>query len=117
MTEVIEEAEQESRRCGRCDVELERVDHRDPPSQILNGLQIYAEGYYGGFWDTLSFMGEGPVDISLCHDCCIWLCDEIPVFAMEADGGHGFNPEDPVSPQERCCDYAFDWNTVPKGDG
>ena len=79
--------------CDRCD------------RQVSNGLHVFTSGYYGGFWDTMSFMGEGPVGVTLCHDCSVWLCNEIPAFAKEAKGGHGFDSNE----QDRCCEYAFDY--------
>ena len=79
-------------KCDRCGVptrsEFEGEGHPEWSTQFEGGLHIYASGYYGGFWDTLSFAGEGPVDVHLCHDCSAWLCREIPKLAAEAEGGH-----------------------------
>jgi len=96
--------------CDRCEGQVKRVfsdlELEGTDRQILNGLHIYALGYYGGFWDTLSYAGESGVDVTLCHDCCIWLCSEIPAFAKEAKGGHGFDSD---RGDKRCCEYAGDW--------
>ena len=117
MNKVIDKDKVSTRICGRCYCDLEKVDASSPESQIFNGLQIHAEGYYGGFWDTLPFMGERPADVSLCHDCCVWLCKEIPAFKIEAKDGHIFDPDDEVNPQERCCDYAYDWSQPDPNEG
>ena len=78
--------------CDRCGVPTRSVfegeTKADYSSQLDGGLHITASGYYGGFWDTLSFMGEEPVSFHLCHDCSAWLCSEIPKMAEEAKGGH-----------------------------
>jgi hypothetical protein len=96
--------------CDRCEGQVERVfsetELKGADRQIDNGLHVWAQGYYGGFWDSMPFMGEGPTEVTLCHDCCVWLCNEIPAFAESAKGGHGFNG----NTQERCCDYAGDWD-------
>ena len=54
----------------------------------------------------MPFMGEGPTEFTLCHDCCVWLANEIPALAKEAKGGHGFCG----NTEERCCEYASDWD-------
>ena len=60
----------------------------DYNSQLDGGLRLTARGYYGGFWDTMAFMGEEAVAFVLCHDCSAWLTAEIPKMAEEAKGGH-----------------------------
>ena len=94
--------------CDRCEGQVERVfsesELKGTDRQIDNGLHIWAQGYYGGFWDTMPFMGEEPTEVTLCHDCCVWLCNEIPALAKSAKGGHGFNS----NREDRCCDYAGD---------
>ena len=92
--------------CDRCEQQTTRVFPGMSETQIDNGLHVYASGYYGGFWDTMSFMGEEGIHIHLCHDCSEWLCKEIPAFGKEAKGGHGF----PGNTEERCCEFAGDWD-------
>ena len=96
--------------CDRCEGQIGRVfpesELEGTNRQVDNGLHVWAQGYYGGFWDTMPFMGEGPTEFTLCHDCCVWLSNEIPALAKEAKGGHGFGS----NTQERCCEYAFDWD-------
>jgi|TARA_Y100000310_G_C20594316_1_gene769698 hypothetical protein len=100
--------------CDRCGVPTRSVFEGETfqdefNSQLDGGLHIQAFGYYGGFWDTLSFMGEGPISFHLCHDCCVWLTTEIPAMAEEATGGHFSSnvQKDGVrhtgSPDEVCC--------------
>ena len=78
--------------CDRCGVPTRSVfegeTKDDYSTQLDGGLHIQAFGYYGGFWDTLSFMGEGPISFHLCHDCSAWLTTEIPAMAAQAKGGH-----------------------------
>ena len=102
--------------CDRCGVptksvfEGESVED-DFNSQLDGGLRLTASGYYAGFWDTLSFMGEEPVTFHLCHDCSAWLTREIPKMAAEAEGGHfSSNVQDEGvrhrgSPDEICCEW------------
>ena len=96
--------------CDRCECQVERVfsesELKGADRQIANGLHIWVQGYYGGFWDAMPFIGEGPTELTLCHDCCVRLCNEIPALAKSAKGGHGFSG----NTQERCCDYAGDWD-------
>ena len=96
--------------CDRCEGQVDRVfsesELKGTDRQIHNGLHIWAQGYYGGFWDTMSFAGDKPVEFTLCHDCCVWLANEIPAIAKEAKGGHGFRGKT----QERCCEFAGDWD-------
>ena len=99
--------------CDRCGVPTRSVfegeTKDDYSTQLDGGLHIQAFGYYGGFWDTLAFMGEGPVSFHLCHDCSAWLTTEIPAMAEEATGGHFSSnvQKDGVrhtgSPDEACC--------------
>ena len=79
--------------CDRCGVPTRSVFEGETSqdefnSQLDGGLHLTASGYYGGFWDTLSFMGEEGVTFHLCHDCSAWLCSQIPKMAEEAKGGH-----------------------------
>ena len=79
--------------CDRCGVPTRSVFEGenvadDYNTQLDGGLHLYARGYYGGFWDTMAFMGEEGVTFHLCHDCSAWLCREIPKMAAEAKGGH-----------------------------
>jgi len=79
--------------CDRCGVPTRSVFEGenvadDYNTQLDGGLHLYARGYYGGFWDTMAFMGEEGVTFHLCHDCSAWLCSEIPKMAEEAKGGH-----------------------------
>ena len=79
--------------CDRCGVPTRSVfegetTNGDYSTQLDGGLHLTARGYYGGFWDTLMFMGEEPVTFHLCHDCSAWLTTEIPAMAEEATGGH-----------------------------
>lgn len=79
--------------CDRCGVPTRSVfegeaSHDEFTLQLDGGLHLTARGYYGGFWDTLSFVGEEAVAFRLCHDCSAWLCSEIPKMAKEAEGGH-----------------------------
>ena len=79
--------------CDRCGVPTRSVfegetTNGDFSTQLDGGLHLTASGYYGGFWDTLSFMGEEPVSFHLCHDCSAWLTTEIPAMAAQAKGGH-----------------------------
>jgi hypothetical protein len=92
--------------CDRCEKQTTRVFPGMSETQIDNGLHVYASGYYGGFWDTMSFAGKEGIHIHLCHDCSEWLCKEIPAFGKEAKGGHGFGS----STRERCCEFAGDWD-------
>ena len=97
--------------CDRCDkpspgvFDGEGVEE-EFNTQVDNGLHVYARGYYGGFWDTMAFMGEEGITFTLCHDCSAWLCREIPKMAAEAKGGHGFSGDR----EERCCEFAGDWD-------
>ncbi len=80
--------------CDRCGVPTRSVFEGenvadDYNTQLDGGLHLYARGYYGGFWDTMSFMGEEGVTFHLCHDCSAWLCREIPKMAAEAKRLHG----------------------------
>jgi hypothetical protein len=54
----------------------------------------------------MTFAGDKPAEFTLCHDCCVWLANEIPAIAKEAKGGHGFHS----NTQERCCEFAGDWD-------
>ena len=102
--------------CDRCGVptrsvfEGESVED-DFNSQLDGGLHLDARGYYGGFWDTMAFMGEEGVTFHLCHDCSAWLCSEIPKMAEEAKGGHfSSNVQDEGVrhtgvPGEVCCGW------------
>ena len=79
--------------CDRCGVPTRSVFEGesvqdDYNSQLDGGLRLTARGYYGGFWDTMAFMGEEAVAVVLCHDCSAWLTAEIPKMAEEAKGGH-----------------------------
>ena len=94
--------------CDRCDKSAPGVFdgegvEQEFNTQVDNGLHVYVRGYYGGFWDTMAFMGEEGITFTLCHDCSAWLCREIPKMAAEAKGGHGFSGE-------RCCEFASDWD-------
>ena len=44
--------------CDRCEKQTTRVFPGMSETQIDNGLHVYASGYYGGFWDTMSFAGK-----------------------------------------------------------
>ena len=78
--------------CDRCGIGTRSVfedeTEDDYGKQFSGGLSMSARGYYGGFWDTMAFMGEGAVTFTLCHDCSAWLCSQIPKMAEEAKGGH-----------------------------
>ena len=95
-------------KCDRCGTpspgvfDGEAVDEQFN-TQVESGLHLYATGYYGGFWDTMAFMGEEGVSFTLCHDCSAWLCQEIPKMAAEAAGGHGFLG---TKWEEPCCKFA-----------
>ena len=98
--------------CDRCNKPAPGVFdgegvEKDFNTQVDFGLHLYATGYYGGFWDTMAFMGEEGVSFTLCHDCSAWLCREIPKMATEAKGGHGFSS----NTEDRCCEFAGDWDT------
>jgi hypothetical protein len=79
------------------------------------GLHAYVRGYDGGFFDTMPFAGEEPVDVHLCHDCSAWLCREIPRLAKEARGGHPIDtnpvrlPDGRLAEEDlgRCCEFAW----------
>lgn len=105
--------------CDRCSVPTRSVfegenvqdDYRQ---QLDGGLHLAVRGYYCGFWDTMSFMGEDSIEFRLCHDCSAWLCAEIPKMAEEAKGGHfSSNVQDEGARHsqgedvitERCCDW------------
>jgi len=80
-------------KCDRCGVptrsEFEPLGvSNEWQRQFEGGLHAYVRGYDGGFWDTMSFMGDEPTWVALCHDCSAWLCREIPKLAAEAEGGH-----------------------------
>jgi len=104
--------------CDRCGVPTRSVFEGESAedefnSQLDGGLRIQASGYYGGFWDTLAFMGEAPLTLFLCHDCSVWLTREIPKMAAEAKGGHfSSNMQDAGvlhgpgrDLPERCCEF------------
>jgi len=78
--------------CDRCGVGTRSVfedeTEDDFGTQFIGGLSMTARGYYGGFWDTEAYMGEGPETFTLCHDCSAWLCSQIPKMATAAEGGH-----------------------------
>ncbi len=79
--------------CDRCGVPTRSVfegemTNGDYSTQLDGGLHLTASGYYGGFWDTLSFMGEEPVSFHFCHDCSSWLCLQVAKMAEQAKGGH-----------------------------
>lgn len=79
--------------CDRCGIPTRSVfegetTKDDYSSQLTGGLHLAARGYYGGFWDTMSFIGEDSIEFHLCHDCSAWLCSQIPKMAEEAKGGH-----------------------------
>jgi hypothetical protein len=79
--------------CDRCAVPTRSVFEgestlEDYSTQLNGGLHMTASGYYGGYWDTASFMGDEPIDFHLCHDCATWLSREIPKMAQAAKGGH-----------------------------
>jgi hypothetical protein len=80
-------------KCDRCGTPTRSVFEgenvqADYNAQLDGGLTITASGYYGGFWDTLAFMGEEPVTFHLCHDCSLWLTRQIPKMKEAAKGGH-----------------------------
>ena len=113
---TVDDSTEKRYACDRCGVPTKGVfeDESVSPSnasQLDGGRHIQASGYYGGFWDTLSFMGEGPVSFHLCHDCSAWLCAEIPKMAEEAKGGHfSSNVQDEGVrhtgvPGEVCCGW------------
>ncbi len=104
--------------CDRCGVPTKGVFEGESvspsnTSQLSGGLRVQASGYYGGFWDTMSFMGEGPVTLFLCHDCSVWLTHEIPKMALTAKGGHfsssmqneGVLHGPGRDLPERCCEF------------
>jgi hypothetical protein len=78
--------------CDRCGVPTRSVfegeTEGDYGTQFSGGLSVAARGYYGGFWDTVAFMGDEAVTFTLCHDCSAWLCSQIPKMAEAAKGGH-----------------------------
>ena len=88
--------------CDRCE---ERVDLDMGPYQVVDGLNIFVEGYYGVFTDTLP--DEVPLRVVLCHACCVWLAKEIAPVAEFVKGGH------PPPDDGWCCEYAYRW----PGDG
>ena len=91
--------------CDRCGSPT--ASATSEPTQFLGGLQVVVHGYYGGFWDTMSFMGDEAVNFHLCHDCSAWLCKEIPKMAVEAKGGHFSSMMNAVKadPEVKCCDW------------
>jgi len=105
--------------CDRCSVPTRSVFEgatQGPayPMQLDGGLHLTAAGYYGGFWDTMPFMGDEPVSFHLCHDCSAWLCREIPKMAERAEGGHFssnvqdegvLHSEHRSTAVERCCEW------------
>ena len=112
--------------CDRCGVGTRSVfedeTEDDFGTQFSGGLSIAARGYYGGFWDTMAFMGENPVTFTLCHDCSAWLCREIPKMAEQAKGGHFssnvqdegvLHSEHRSTAVERCCE----WGVVDHAQG
>jgi len=109
---TVDDSTEKRYACDRCGVPTKGVfeDESVSPSnasQLDGGLHIQASGYYGGFWDTLSFMGEGPVSFHLCHDCSAWLCAEIPKMAEEAKGGHFSSNVQATQaiPAGPCCEW------------
>jgi hypothetical protein len=105
--------------CDRCGTPTRSVFERDGqsewPQQLWCGLHAYVRGYDGGFFDTMPFAGEEPVDVHLCHDCSAWLCREIPRLAKEARGGHPIDtnpvrlPDGRLAEEDlgRCCEFAW----------
>ena len=98
--------------CDRCGVPTRSVFEGesvqdDYNSQLDGGLRLTARGYYGGFWDTMAFMGEEAVAFVLCHDCSAWLTAEIPKMAEEAKGGHSSSNVQATAtpPAEPCCKF------------
>ena len=102
--------------CDRCGIPTRSVFEGesvqdDYNSQLDGGLRLTARGYYGGFWDTMAFMGEEAVAFVLCHDCSAWLTAEIPKMAEEAKGGHSSSSVQDEGirhigvPGEVCCTW------------
>lgn len=100
-------------RCGRPTRAVFEGETEEFNSQLDGGLLVTASGYYGGFWDTVSFMGEEPAIFHLCHDCSVWLTNQIPMMQEFAKGGHfssnvqgeGVLHEQRHNPPERCCEF------------
>lgn len=70
--------------CDRCEQPVPST--QQPEAELPDkGLGIQIGGYYGGFEDN---MFEPDPSFILCHDCCVWLYNEIPTLKERTFSSH-----------------------------
>ena len=88
--------------CEMCGLES-LVDDRTK-RHFVGGIVLYFDGYYGAFHDNI----DGPVTVSLCHDCTAEIWRRVPKLVEFGNNLHsdlsGLIPNSPA--ESVCCEFS-----------